>query len=166
MAQQRCGERGRYHHRGSRWRALVVAGACGLLIAACGGDQKAAPTGPLGDPVTPPGQGGGGGGGGSLGPLVGEWLNTLILQLNGDFQRIETTWVFGRDGNCSRTVETFSVLEDRLRISRRSCTYQANTHQLAVLYSDAQENVHFDFSFPEFSRDLLLIDQFLFRRIF
>ncbi len=145
----------------------MVAGACGLLIAACGGDRKASPTGPLGDPVTPPGQGGGGGGGGgSLSPLVGEWLNTLIVELNGDFQRIETTWVFSSDGNCSRTVETFSVLEDRLRISRRSCTYQADTHQLAVLYSDAQENVHFDFSFPEFSRDLLLIGQFRFRRIF
>ncbi len=144
----------------------MVAGACGLLIAACGGDQKASPTGLAGDPVTPPGQGGGGGGGGGPDQLVGQWLNTLILELSGDFQRIETTWVFGGDGNCSRTVETFSVLEDRLRFSRRSCTYQANTRQLAILYSDAQETVHFDFSFPQFSRDLLLIDQFRFHRIF
>lgn len=142
----------------------MAAAACSLLIGACGGDEKASPTGLAGDPVTPPGQGGGGGEGG--GPLVGQWLNTLILELSGDFQRIETTWVFASDGTCSRTVETFSVLEDRLRFSRRTCTYQANTRRLAVLYSDAQENVHFDFSFPEFSRDLLVIDQFRFRRIF
>ena len=164
MAQQRHGERGRHHNGRRRWRALVAAAACGLLIAACGGDKKASPTGLAGNPLTPPGQGGSGGGG--PGPLVGRWLNTLIVELSGDFQRIETTWVFGGDGTCSRTVETFSVLEDRLRFSRRSCTYQANTRQLAVLYSDAQENVHFDFSFPEFSRDLLVIDQFRFRRIF
>ena len=142
---------------------MVVAGACGLLIAACGGDQKASPTGPLGDPVTPPGQGGGGSGG--LEPLVGHWLNTLILQVGGDYQRIETTWVFGNDGSCSRTVESFSILEDRLRFSRRICTYQANARMLTVLYSDAQENVYFDFHFPEFSRDALVIDQFRFRRV-
>ncbi len=162
MAQQRHGERGRHHHRRRRWRVLVAAAACSLLIGACGGDEKASPTGLAGDPVTPPDQGGGAG----PGPLVGQWLNTLILELSGDFQRIETTWVFASDGTCSRTVETFSVLEDRLRFSRRTCTYQANTRRLAVLYSDAQENVHFDFSFPEFSRDLLVIDQFRFRRIF
>ena len=143
---------------------MVAVAACGLLIGACGGDQKASPTGLAGDPVTPPDQGGDGGGSG--GPLVGQWLNTLILELSGDFQRIETTWVFGSDDTCSRTVETFSVLEDRLRFSRRSCTYQASTRRLAILYSDAQENVHFDFSFPEFSRDLLVIEQFRFRRIF
>jgi hypothetical protein len=133
------------------------------LIAACGGDQKASPTGLGGDPVAPPGQGGGGGG---LDPLVGQWLNTIILEVSGDYQRIETTWVFGNDDRCSRTVETFSVLEDLLRFSRRSCTYLANAGRLAILYSDAQENVYFDFSFPEFSRDFVVIDQFRFRRIF
>lgn len=143
----------------------MAAAAGSLVIAACGGGQKGAPTGPGGDTATPPGQGGGGGGGGS-GPLVGRWLNTLILQVGGDYQRIETTWVFDNDHSCSRTVETFSVLEDRLRFSRRTCTYQANTPQLAVLYSDAQDNVYFDFHFPEFSRDAVVIDQFRFRRIF
>ena len=140
----------------------MAAAACGLLIAACGGDRKASPTGLAGDPVTPPGRGGAG----SHGQLVGQWLNTLILELSGDFQRIETTWIFGDDDTCSRTVETFSVLEDRLRFSRRSCTYRTNARQLAILYSDAQETVFFDFFFPEFSRDFVVIDRFRFRRIF
>ncbi len=144
----------------------MVAGACGLLIAACGGGDKTL-TEPLGDPVTPPGQGGGGGGGGgNLEPLVGQWLNILILQVGGDYQRIETTWIFGNDESCSRTVETFSILEDRLHFSRRSCTYLTNTRELAILYSDAQQTIYFDFHFPEFSRDAVVIDQFRFRRIF
>ena len=146
----------------------MAAGVCGLLIAACGGDQKTSPTTLPGDPTVPPGQGGGGGGGGggNLSPLVGQWLNTLILQVGGDYKRIETTWVFGNDDSCSRTAETFSILEDRLHFSRRGCTYLANSRQLAVLYSDAQDNVYFDFHFPEFSRAFLVIDQFRFRRIF
>jgi len=97
---------------------------------------------------------------------VGQWRNTIILEIGGDYQRIETTWVFGNDDSCSRTVETFSVREDLLRFSRRSCTYLANAGQLAILYSDAQESVYFDFSFPGFSRDFVVIDRFRFRRIF
>jgi hypothetical protein len=162
MARQQHGQRCHHHFRRRSWRALVAAGVCGLLIAACGGGEKTL-TEPLGDPVTPPGRGGGGG---NLEPLVGQWLNTLIVQVGGDFQRIETTWIFGNDDSCSRTVETFSILEDRLRFSRRNCTYLTNTRELAILYSDAQQTIYFDFNFPEFSRDAVVIDQFRFRRIF
>ena len=142
--------------------------ALGLLViaAACGGEPRE-PTGLGGGPIGPPGQGGGGGGGsGSPGPLLGQWRNILILQVNGDFQRIETTWEFDNRNRCSRLVETFSVLEDRLHFSFRLCAYQVNANRLAVLYDDAQENVFFDFFFPDFTDDRVVIDQFEFFRLF
>jgi len=98
--------------------------------------------------------------------MVGRWLNTLIIQLTGDYQRIETTWVFDRHGNCSRTVETFSVLEDRLFLSLRDCSYHLTSTEISVLYDDAQDRVEYDFRFVDFSRDRVELNGFEFHRLF
>ena len=98
--------------------------------------------------------------------MVGEWLNVLIIQLTGDYQRIETTWVFDRRGRCSRTVETYSVLEDRLFLTVRDCSYQVTNHEISVLYDDAQDRVEYDFRFLDFSRDHLELEGYEFRRVF
>ncbi len=137
-----------------------------LLAAACGGDTKS-PTGLGGGPVGPPGIGGGGGGGETGSDLlIGQWRNSLLILVGADVQRIETTWKFDPDARCSRTVETFSVLEDRIRFSVRDCSYQAGVREIAVLYDDAQQPVMFDYSFPEFTEDRLVIGQFEFLRLF
>lgn len=141
---------------------------CALMSGACGGAEKGSPTGLGGGPVGGPGTSGGGGSGGDgeFDPLVGQWRNVLIVQAGGDYQRTETTWVFRNDQTCSRTVETYSVQQDRLFFSRRLCTYLVDVPELAVLYEDAEEDVFFDFYFPQFSRDVVVIDRFRFDRLF
>lgn len=141
-----------------------MASVCILTAVACGGAEKTSLTGLGGGPVGPPGTGGGGTGG--FDPLVGLWRNILIVQVAGDFQRTETTWAFDIDLTCSRTVETFSVQQDRLFFNRRDCTYLVNPPRLAVWYAEAEEQVFFDFRFPESTRDVVVIDQFRFDRIF
>ncbi len=145
-----------------------MAGAL-LTVLACGGELQDSPTGLGGGPIGPPGQGeSGGGGGGTAGNsdlMVGRWLNTLVIQLTGDYQRIETTWVFDRHGRCSRTVDTYSVLEDRLFHSLRDCSYRVVNNEISVLYDDAQDRVEYDFRFLGFSRDRLELDGFEFRRV-
>ena len=167
MDQQQRRQRDRDRPGRSRWRAGLVVGAL-LTLTACGGEPRDAPTGLDGGPIGPPGVGGGGGtvptGGND--DVAGEWLNILFIRLNADYQRVETTWIFNRDGRCSRTVETYSALEDRLFRSARGCNYQVVNFEIAVLYDDAEETVDFDFQFVSFSRDRLQIDGFVFRRIF
>jgi hypothetical protein len=142
-----------------------VAG-CLLTLAACGGDVRDSPTALGGGPGDPPDQGGDGGTTGNRDLMVGRWLNTLIIQLTGDYQRIETTWVFDRHGQCSRTVETFSVLEDRLFHTLRDCSYHLTSTEISVLYDDAQDRVEYDFRFVDFSRDRVELNGFEFRRLF
>jgi len=96
---------------------------------------------------------------------VGHWRNVLVVEFPTDVQRIETTWAFDDALRCSRTVDTFSVLEDLLRHSVRPCGYTTNGTRLAVLYDDASERVEFGFTFPDFTRDRLVIGDFEFRRI-
>lgn len=139
---------------------------CLLTLAACGGDLRDSPTGLDGGSGGPPDQGGDGGTTGNSDLMVGRWLNTLIIQLTGDYQRIETTWVFDRRGRCSRTVETYSVLEDRLFYSLRDCSYHVTSTEISVLYDDAQDRVEYDFRFVDFSRDRVELDGFEFRRLF
>ena len=141
-----------------------MAGAL-LILLACGGEPQDSPTGLGGGPIGPPGQGGGGGTDGNPDVMVGRWLNTLVVQVAGDYQRIETIWVFDQHGRCSRIVDTYSVLEDRLFHSLRDCSYRVVNAKISVLYDDAQDRVEFDFRFLGFSRDRLELDGFEFRRV-
>lgn len=99
------------------------------------------------------------------GVLVGEWRNTLIIQLSNDVQRIVTTWLFEADLDCRRTVATFSVLEDREITTMRDCTYQPSGTSIDVLYADATEPVTFSYSLAGFSVDRLVLDGFEFTRV-
>ena len=168
MARQRLGQR--LQHYAGRWglRALLLAGWI-LLVASCGGEPRT-PTGLGGGPTGPPGIGGGSGGGtggtGSSGPLVGQWRNTLVIEVGPDIQRILTTWTFDSETRCSRGVETYSVLEDRLHFSLRRCSYLVDAREIQVLYDDAQEPVFFEYSFPNHTDDRILIGQFEFFRLF
>lgn len=96
---------------------------------------------------------------------MGRWLNTLVLTVGGDLQRIDTTWEFGPDGDCNRSVVTLSIQSDRRWFSDRDCRYSVRDNQLIVRYDDATADVTFSFSFPGFSPDLLLIDDFAFDRV-
>jgi hypothetical protein len=131
---------------------------------ACGGELRDSPIALDGGQSRPPGQGGAGPTGNSD-LMVGQWLNVLIVQLTGDYQRTETTWTFDRHGRCSRVVDTYTVLEDRLFHSLRDCSYQVLNNEISVLYDDAQDRIRFDFRFVNFSRDRLEIGGFEFRRV-
>ncbi len=96
---------------------------------------------------------------------MGRWLNTLILTVGGDLQRIDTTWEFQSNGECNRSVETLSIQSDRRWFSDRDCVYSVRDNQLTVRYDDAVDDVIFTFAFPDFSPDLLVIDEFAFDRI-
>lgn len=135
-----------------------------LLSVACGGDART-PTGLGGGSTGPPGRGGTGPTGTAAEALVGEWLNTLIVSAGTDFQRIETRWRFETSA-CSRTVQTFSVTEDILRTSRRECTWSVNQDLLTVDYTDATESIRFDLRFLDFSRDRMMLGEFVFIRVF
>jgi len=97
---------------------------------------------------------------------VGQWRNTLLIQVGADVQRTETTWTFDPDARCSRAVETFSVLEGLLRSSVRRCSYLVGAREIQVLYDDAEEAVSFAYAFPNHTQDRVLIGQFEFLRLF
>ena len=117
------------------------------------------------DPVS---IGGGGNGGGTTGgtggsggaaipsALVGTWEATFIIQTIGDIQTTTTTWRFGGDGSCRRTVRTLSAVEGIPRTDDRTCRFRVGNFQLTVTFTDGGAAT-FSFEFAGGSRDRLLL---------
>lgn len=133
----------------------------GLNLTGCAaGERTQAPSFP-GNPGGTPGGGGGGptGGGGGpsgggstpVGQLAGRWENVLLLQTVGDILNITTTWSFGTDRSCSRTVRTFSLVEGFARTTRESCRFQVVNFALDVTFTGTMGPVRYPYSFVAFS---------------
>lgn len=176
MAEQRWSQRAGH---GTRWNGrlgwLVVAGLA-LSIAACTADARD-PVGitPPNDPGTTSGGGGDGGtggggtGGGGTGgggtsmggsaaeALVGAWENVVAIEMSGDFQTVRTRWDFRDSGGCRQTVSTFSVLDGMTFVTVRDCIFTINNGNVVISFTDAMASVSFSLSFPQFTRDRILL---------
>lgn len=142
-------------------RRLLVCLALGLATG-CEGALRD-PTGLSQRDPNPGGGGGGGGSGSSL--LIGSWQVVFIFQLNSDIQRHTTTWDFRTDGSCRRTVEVFSVLEDRTLTTFRDCTFRTGSGDVTITYAGNPATVTFRWSLDRFSRNRLLLDGVTYDRI-
>ena len=172
MVEQRRSQRAGY---GIRWNGrlgrLVVAGLA-LSIAACTA-QARDPVGitPPNDPGTTSGGGGGGGtgsgggtggGGTSMGgsaaeALVGAWENVVAIEMSGDFQTVRTRWDFRDSGGCRQTVSTFSVLDGMTFVTVRDCIFTINNGNVVISFTGTMASVSFSLSFPQFTRDRILL---------
>jgi hypothetical protein len=135
------------------YRALVVAL---LLTAGCDGAIRD-PVGLGGGGSGGTGGSGGGSGNGS-GVLLGDWQAVFIFELDFDIQRHTTTWQFMGDDICRRTVEVYSVLEDRTLTTSVNCTFRASGSDVAITFEARSTPVTFRWSLVNFSRDQLLLD--------
>jgi hypothetical protein len=133
-----------------------------LLLAACDGALRD-PVG-VGSGSNNGGTIGGGGGGGSS-VLLGAWQANLIFELSNDIQRHTITWSFNPDGGCRRTVEIFSVLEDRSLTTTVNCTFRSSGSDVAITYEGNTSAVNFSWSLENFSRDHLILDGVAYDRI-
>ena len=117
------------------------------------------------------GDGGGGGGnggnpiGGTAGLLVGSWQNVWLIRMENDAQTITTTWQFGSDHTCRRTVDTFSVLLDGSLVTTTDCTWTADGFSVTVTYVGHTKGVTFSVALSNFSPDRLILNGILFDRI-
>lgn len=117
------------------------------------------------DPGIVLGGGGTSSGGGGSALLVGQWRNTLILQLVGDIQTATTTWSFDAAGGCSKTVVTLSAVEGFPRTRVRPCSYTVRGADVAVRFAGDTGDTSFPFSFEGFSPNRLILGGFTFDRI-
>lgn len=126
------------------------------VLLGCRGELRS-PTSPGQDtPII--GTGGGGSGGHSASPLTGTWAATFLITLPTDIQRQTTTWTFRTDGSCSRTVSTYSTLEDRTLTTTSTCAWSADGATVSVQYTGNTGTVTFAWSLAGFSTDRLVLD--------
>lgn len=163
------------HLRGLALLALVV----GLNLTGCAGAERAqAPSFP-GNPGGTGGSGtgggggidtgggGGGGGGGStpVGQLAGRWENVLVVQTVGDVLTITTTWTFGTDRSCNRSVRTFSLAFGFARTAQESCHFQVVNFALDVTFAGAAGPLRYPYSFVAFSPTRLALGGAEYRKL-
>jgi hypothetical protein len=89
----------------------------------------------------------------------------LVFDLGDDVQRHTTTWTFGADGSCQRTVEIYSVLEDRTLRSTVGCTFQSSSGEVAVIYEGNSSPATFRWELEGFSRNRLILDGITYDRV-
>ena len=95
--------------------------------------------------------------------ILGRWQNTLVLQTQtGDVQTNETTWTFEVSLDCSRLVVIRSTALFFPDSTLTSCSYEARSTEVDVLFEGSTEVVTFD---ARVLADTLLLDQFRFLRI-
>ena len=147
------------------YRTLVFALLLTLSLACEGAIRDPVGLGGGGDGTGGTGGGGGGGGGTSGSLLVGSWEAVFIFELPNDIQRHTVTWTFTANNVCRRTVEVFSVLEDRTLTNVSDCTFSPGGGDVAITFAGSSSPVTFRWSLADFSRDRLLLDGVVYDRI-
>lgn len=153
MAHQRRRECNR---DGSSRRGVVVGLALVTALLGCRAELRS-PTS-LGTDTPEVGTGGGGSGSLSGSPLTGTWAATFLITLANDIQQQTTTWTFREDGACSRSVSTYSTLEDRTLTTTSTCAWSADGSTVTVQYTGNPGTVTFAWSLAGFSSDRLVLD--------
>jgi hypothetical protein len=128
-----------------------------ILLPACG---DAGPTGI----DRPDGRSGVSGDDGVTERLVGTWRTVVVVEVPGDMQTWTTTWRFEPDGACHQTVETESLAEGFPRVTERPCTFVARDFDISITFAGGGTLV-FEYSFPDFSADRLILDGFEYERL-
>lgn len=86
----------------------------------------------------PGGRGGGAGGGGEV-SIVGSWRRTVVFQTSDDLITSETTWIFGSDARCERTVTQSSARTGLSDTTRRFCSYALGAGTVTIRFDDGGE---------------------------
>jgi hypothetical protein len=87
-----------------------------------------------------------------------------MLQTVGDLMTVTTTWEFGPDGSCRRTVRSFSVIEGVPRTTIRGCRFAVLNASLAITFDDGG-STSFSFGFAAQSPSRLLLGDLEFARV-
>ncbi|MEO8294448.1 MAG: hypothetical protein ABI613_02955 [Gemmatimonadota bacterium] len=152
--------------KNARFGALALLSAT-LLVGGCRGDLRD-PTGysaPRDTSQVGAGTGGGGGGGGSSSELNGTWRATFLIELPDDVQRHTVTWSFLPNGSCHRSLEIYSVIEDRTITTGMDCSFRVGSGDVTITWSGNTQAVAFRWSLANFSRDKLMLDGVTYDRL-
>ncbi|HEX6669632.1 MAG TPA: hypothetical protein VF061_08750, partial [Gemmatimonadales bacterium] len=146
--------------RGRLPRLGRLAVALSLLLIASAGCGESGATGPqrpgentgTNDSVTPADR------------LAGTWRATVLIEVPGDVQAWITTWEFDSDGTCLQIAEVRSVVESTPRVTERPCTFTADGFEIAITYTGGS-TLTFNYAFPLFSSDRLILDGLEYERV-